>query len=719
MKKLFIFLIVCFFFDIKLLAAASVYWDYIPNVYSNRYLNGQNYSGPIGYAYLEGRMVYCINPYIGSGVEYERDDSILSKFSADDLDYLSLVAHYGVKEKDQHPYYYLASQELIWRRVTGDNEVSFTTEYKEKGDKINITDYKNIIEDNVKREIEGPKFETKEIQGNVFSTITLIDKNSVLEGYQVINNSNHQVTIEGQLLTIKILDDKEAEIELIRNIDGNRMGFTSPNGQDLALLQGFQKIVKIKIKPTNSYTEKIRVHHTYHNSVISSYFEFQIFDIDNQKLIEKKGTNIFKTTNDGLFLSDFTLPRGNYEIIDVSARDPYLKGSKSKFQIKEIHNDGILDIYQEVAIPSGKVIVTRYQNLYQKEKYPVPNVCYFLYSKQVLYGPDGEWLYPVGAMLGFSCTDHDGKLFFDKIPLGEYSLVEDFDPTNQNYIHDSTVIPVSIQYQDDQTDLVEINISKVSDYPLFNINLWSWKEIFLGIVQQSGMYDTVPFSSEYGLYASEVLLFNDPLWRSGDLITLLNLDDNGFERFSIPLPKGEYYIMPILGGQKIYFRVDSDDSIDVEFYHPLAKGDLTIMVEDINHNVVKDELFILTDTTGICWEWVTDQNGTIFLNDLPTGYYHLLDKKNHNNISFYLPSYGKLLHFIRSENSNNDQDSDESETLLEEESPIDSDNPSHGDTIHDNKTEEILPKTTKSNPKGFNLFLFGGLLLIYVIIHYS
>lgn len=715
MKKLVIFSVVCFLINMKSISAVVVRWDFISDVYSNRYLNGQNYSGPIGYAYLENKLVYCMNPYIGSGIDYKRDDSILSRFTKEDLDYLSMVASFGEKEKELHPYYYLASQELIWRRITNGNEVSFTSEYKEKGDKIDISSYKNIIEDSVKRELEGPKFKTELIEANVFSTVVLIDENSVLDNYQVVNSSNHKVTIDGKTLMIEILDDTEAEIELIRKVEGDRMGFTSPNGQDLAYLSGFEKSIKVKIKPSNSYTERIRVHHNYQNKSIFSYFEFQIFDKQNQTYIEINGDKIFKTSNDGTFLSDFTLPRGKYEIIDVKAVDPYLKGSKSVFEINQIHRDGILDVNLEVDTPKATVTVKRYQNLFQKNKYPVSNVCYFLYSSEEIYGPDGEWLYPIGAMMGFDCTDHDGKIIFNNVPMGEFSVVEDFDPTNQNYIHDKQILPVSIQYKDDSTRIIEKTVSKIVDYLPYDINIWSWKEQFLGIIQQSGVYEMFPSSSDYGLYASNVLLFNEPLWNTDDLITTISVNEDGFRQVQIPLPKGDYYIMPILGGQKLYFHINEERSIDVEFYHSLLKGDITIQVLNEDYLPVESQQFSLTNSSNISWKGVTNQQGIIQLTNMPLGYYQVFDKETEETMDFYLPVNGKVLKFIRKNKLKPIDDSpitdDDKNIELIESNPENSLDPS----FQENQFDKILPKTTKVDSRSFDLLLFGGVLLVYFI----
>lgn len=731
MKKIILFLVVCFLISSKHVNASPVSWDYIPGVYSNRYLDGKIYSGPIGYAYLDGNLVYCIDPYIGSGVEYTRNDSILSKFTPADLNYLSLVAHYAKQYQPQNPYYFLAAQELIWRRATGGNNVTFSTGYKEGGAKIDVSGYKQVLEDIVIRELQGPKFDTYEIRGDVFSTTTLLDSNSVLEHYEIKNESSHKVVIDGGILKIKILDDKESFIELTRKIDGEHMGFVSPNGQDLAYFNGFQKTIRLKIVPTNSYSEKIQIIHTYHDNPISSFFTFQIFDVSNQTFIKRNGTTLFQTSEDGKFLSNFTLPRGTYELIDVSAVNPFLSGSRISFQIDQLHEDGISDIFLEVDSPLGTVHYNRYQNLYNKKSYPVPNVCYFLYPTEEIYGPDGEWLHPIGGYLGFTCTDHNGFLEFNDIPLGEYELVEDFDPTKQNYIYDNQKIPISVQYKDDHTKDIIINSQKTIDYQQFNIHLGSYQETFLGIINQIAMYEMIPSNVEYGLYADQVLLFNEELWSPGDLITLFPPLEDGYQKMNIPLPKGSYYIMPILGGKKIYFQVDEDNTISIEYYHELEKG--TIKVEVINElNIpLSNQKFMLLDGDIPIFHGITNKNGLIEIKNLPCGYYQLFDEEINKKSFFSISKGEKTIQIKRTSNEEPSEEPDEepNEELEEEPNeeseednstrPVDADNSSNKDPITINPIEtKILPKTTKSEANQLSLGLFGVLILIYVINKY-
>ena len=178
--KIILILIITFLTNIntKALVANIIYQ---PGIYSNKMQGNRTYYGQLGYVYIDDKIAYCLEPYKIIGTDYIIDSSIMNNFTQDDLNYFTLLSYYGYNNTNHNNvYYYMATQELIWRRITG-QEGYWTTQNATKGERINIESYKNEILDSINTHNISASFGNATVKGKFRETIVLEDVNNVLK----------------------------------------------------------------------------------------------------------------------------------------------------------------------------------------------------------------------------------------------------------------------------------------------------------------------------------------------------------------------------------------------------------------------------------------------------------------------------------------------------------------------------------------------------------
>ena len=104
--------------------------------------------------------------------------------------------------------YYMAAQELIWKIVRPDIEVSWTTGVNKSGSVIDVSKEKEEIESLVRSHSLIPSFAFNDISGFLGDEIVLTDENNVLNDYDISDSKYHEIIREGNTIKIKLNDEK-------------------------------------------------------------------------------------------------------------------------------------------------------------------------------------------------------------------------------------------------------------------------------------------------------------------------------------------------------------------------------------------------------------------------------------------------------------------------------------------------------------------------------
>ena len=157
-------------------------------------------------------------------------------------EYIEKIGYYGYEYPGhQTKYYYIAAQELIWKAVRPDIEVTWTTGENMTGNIIDISKEKEEILDLVSKHDLKPSFSETLVKDEVGKTITLTDENNVLNDYDISESEFHKVVKDGNKLIITLNDSlvSEETLKLTRKHydDAPLLVYSKGNSQKLAALR--------------------------------------------------------------------------------------------------------------------------------------------------------------------------------------------------------------------------------------------------------------------------------------------------------------------------------------------------------------------------------------------------------------------------------------------------------------------------------------------------
>lgn len=237
MRKILMFGVLLFLLPLSA-RAINVEVDYIDGVYSNRPVNDQVLSGPLGYIFVDKKFAYCLDPNLliitGEG-NYSLDDKYLEQnFSEEQIKYINLVAYFGYEfPNHDHEYYYMAAQELIWEHLYN-KDFYWTTEKYPNGNLIDIEKYKEEIINLM----ENKPFLNKSFEAKLNEELIIEDETNMLKYYEVIKDENLEISKKDNKLTIKAKRAGEFKIKLQHKSSGEKplLIYSAPNHQTLGSL---------------------------------------------------------------------------------------------------------------------------------------------------------------------------------------------------------------------------------------------------------------------------------------------------------------------------------------------------------------------------------------------------------------------------------------------------------------------------------------------------
>lgn len=219
MKKFFVLLLLLSFclrpnFSVQAQEVRITY-NKLHGIAYNRKLDGKFKTNTATMFQMGDRIAYCIEP----GVEITNNyydiytDWSIVDFSDDLKKYIEKIGYYGYDYPGhQTNYYYIAAQELIWKAVRPETEVTWTTGENYTGKVIDISKEKEEILNLVNNHDLKPSFSEKVFKDEVGKTMVLEDENNVLNEYDISESKYHKVTKDGNKLIID-LNEKEVPSE--------------------------------------------------------------------------------------------------------------------------------------------------------------------------------------------------------------------------------------------------------------------------------------------------------------------------------------------------------------------------------------------------------------------------------------------------------------------------------------------------------------------------
>lgn len=555
-----------------------------PNIYANKVQGALTYYGQLGYIYVNNKIAYCIEPYKLVGTNYIVNPAIANQFSQADLTYFALLSYYGYNSTNHNNvYYYMATQELIWRRITG-QEVYWTTENLTKGTRINIDHYKNEIVTAVNNHNKTVSFGNQKIKGNFRDVVILEDHNNLLKYYQIDNKTPNQVWKQGNKLYIKIMSSKEQTVKLNRKFgDGSKNVFYSQTGnQSIASFSLNQtQTVSLNIQATNKYSMKIRINFKNINTKndVNGIIKFKIKNLENNEYLHNG--EIFQTNEIGKFDSDFYIEEGKYQIELVEVFPNYIiEENGTIFEIIEDPTMELIEINDYIDEAKGIIEINRYFDMTNlgKQKIEVPNAEYDVYAKSNIYDIEGNLIYEKDQWITKIATDKNGYTSTPLLPLGDYYIKETY--IEDNIVKNEEIHTIELKYQNNQTKQVIQKLDIITEPYYFDWKL-NVEENKINCINNRCKENHRQLEDiEYGIFAKEDIIVNEEIiYEKGELITDKKTDEKGEINQEIPLLKGNYEIKELTDMsqyeekfENVEFSFDENKNSDIKLMKTIRKN---------------------------------------------------------------------------------------------------------------------------------------------------
>jgi len=276
MKKIWLLIFSVCIFAVGLggVRAESISYKPLHNIYYNLTVDGKTTSNKVTAFYLGNRLAYCIEP--GKEIKTSNYDTYKdwskTNLKKETLDYIERLGYYGYEYPNhQTDKYYIATQELIWKAIAPVN-IKWTTGQNNTGNIINVEKEKEEIINLVNEHNIKPSFIEQKIIGKVKEKTEIKDINGVLNNYEIVSESKHNLKIEDNTLKITF-NDEEIELEEIilkrKTYDSNTLlVYVKEGSQQLASLRLSNKAeVKFYIQNQKEPEEIVRVPSTSDNDV--------------------------------------------------------------------------------------------------------------------------------------------------------------------------------------------------------------------------------------------------------------------------------------------------------------------------------------------------------------------------------------------------------------------------------------------------------------------
>lgn len=391
--------------------------EYIDGVYSNRIGTTKTYSGQLGYIWIDGKIIYCLDPYRIIGKDYIIDNNYFNNFSKETLDYMNLVSEYArFFVENKNSYYYMAAQELIWEKIIGEGKIYWTTGINGTGDIIDISSVKEEIKNYINNFYTKPSFEGTVIKDTFYNQIVLEDTNNVLYNYEVVNESKNDVFISNNEIYITVLSSDLNKIKLVRKVDkqGNSSYYHSDVSQDLAYLNSDVQIeTEIFVQSNNKYstTLNINVLDEASKQLVNGGVKLKILNLNTNQYV---GEYI---TYNGIFSPPTPFGEGKYRIELIDVPKNYTIDDGLNFEIDEKGPGfGVYQINYYISKAVGKIKI----NSFKEDK-----AIYKLHATKNIYNSYNNIIFKKNQLIQNIELSNNETFITDILPFGKYYVLDE------------------------------------------------------------------------------------------------------------------------------------------------------------------------------------------------------------------------------------------------------------------------------------------------------
>lgn len=540
-------------------------------------------------------LAYCIEPGIAINSEYysSTDDLTIANLDPQILNKVRLIAYYGFAYNygpHLNDRYYMASQEMIWKEITG-RDTYWVSEENINGPRINIDREKNEISELVQNHYVLPSFDGEQITLKLGEEITLNDVNQVLgrfQLYEAYNNvvlNNNSITIKANSLT------NSGEIKLINKsyTDNVSLIYYSGSSQKLMSISGILDplIVTLKINVTPEVKLKvIKTDKLTGERIKLAGIKFKIKNLTTNEYICDNSNCIYETNSEGEFTTESSLVYGNYQIEEVSDDIVGYYTNHEPLNITIDANSNIInDEYIEVFFANQPILGQIEINKVGEEVLIQDNMItyYFdnlsgvvlgLYAGEDIYFPLEKKQYKKDDLI-LKIETIDGYAKIEKLPLGKYYIVED--TTLDMYVIDNSRYNIELKQDGNNEVTMTINLRNYLKKGVFKLT-------------------KVDKSTNLPLKNALINLYTD----KGELIYQDVTDENGILLVS-GLPLGSYYYVEekapddyLVDKSKHYFELTENNQVfDANLVNEIVNVPSTNLNKSNLINIISLILFML------------------------------------------------------------------------------------------------------------------------------
>ena len=399
--------------------------------------------------FLNGKIAYCIEPMvdINTRVYSSTNDWNVTGLSVENRRYIERVGYFGYEYAGHgNDRYWLAAQQLIWEKVNPNVSAKFTTGTNGSGEVIDLSPERNEIINLMNTYDMKASFHNTTIEGYIGDEFTVEDTNGVLNTFQIYYNGKHQITQNGNSVTIK-LNDKAMGDEVVEfrkaNYD-NEVSIIYYNGvsQKLASLRisdPASTFFRLKSKGADVIVEKKGENVVFENASYH-YEEVPLKDTvfpvyANENITDLNGNTVYKkydlvgtlSTNEDGFSQLNDIYYGKYFTVEGET-DPKHVIDDKKYEF-EITKGDLID---------GKLVKTlNFKNFMKKGTFELTKTD--LVTGEVIPNTGIQIFTEEDRLIFTGVTDENGKIVITDIPVGVKLYMIEKNPATGYQITDEKI----------------------------------------------------------------------------------------------------------------------------------------------------------------------------------------------------------------------------------------------------------------------------------------
>ena len=253
---------------------------------------------------------------------------------------------------------------------------------------------------------------------------------------------------------------------------------------------------------------------------------FKIYDVNKEKYVCQNEECLFKTNEDGEFLTEALFP-STYRLEEVKTNIPgYFWNEETIVFTVDKNSKSIIELSFTNKKIKGEVLLKKEDD----SQKPLANVVFSLYANEDIF-ENGKIVYYQNEEIGNYTTDKNGEIRISNLPLGNYYFIE----TNplEGFVSDDEPIHFALLYENSLMETVFKKV-KVVNEKLIHGEVTLYKND-----QDGNPLKEVVFS----LYASEDILENGQVvYHQKEKIGDFKTNQDGMIHIT-NLPLGKYYLI--------------------------------------------------------------------------------------------------------------------------------------------------------------------------------